>query len=241
MPEIALHNISFAYRDTPILDDFRLDMVSSELTCLLGSSGCGKTTLLRLIAGLETPQKGQVLIGNKLVAENGSVLIPAHKRKIGFVFQDLALWPHFNVYNNIGFALSESKKYDAETSRNKIEEVLQLFDLQSHRNNYPHQLSGGQKQLVAIARALVMEPDILLMDEPLANLDVKRKRNILDYIKQIQKQYDLTLVYVTHDHREAFSIADRVVVMDEGKIIAQGSVTDIKKSENAFVQDFLEY
>ena len=241
MPTISLQNLSYAYGYTSILNDFSLDIASSQLTCLLGSSGCGKTTLLRLIAGLEIPQKGQVLIGNKLVAEHGKILIPAHKRKIGFVFQDLALWPHFNVYNNIGFALSESKKYDAETSRNKIEEVLQLFDLQSHRNNYPHQLSGGQKQLVAIARALVMEPDILLMDEPLANLDVKRKRNILDYIKQIQKQYDLTLVYVTHDQREAFSIADRVVVMDEGKIVAQGSVTEIKKSNNTFVQDFLAY
>lgn len=241
MPIISFQDIFYAYGNTPVLNDFSLDMVSSELTCLLGSSGCGKTTLLRIIAGLETPQKGRVLIDNKLVAENGSILVPARKRKIGFVFQDLALWPHFDVYKNIGFALLESKKYNVKTSKKKIEEILYFFDLQSHQHKYPHQLSGGQKQLVAIARALVMEPDILLMDEPLANLDVKRKRKILNYIKQIQKQYDLTLVYVTHDHREAFSIADRVVVMDEGKIVAQGSVTEIKKSNNTFVQDFLAY
>ncbi len=241
MPEIALHNISFSYEDTPILNDFSLDMVSSELTCLLGSSGCGKTTLLRIIAGLATPQKGQVLIDDKLVTKNGSILVPARKRKIGFVFQDLALWPHFDVYKNIGFALLETQKYDGETSKKKIEEILYFFDLQSHKHKYPHQLSGGQKQLIAIARALAMEPEILLMDEPLANLDVKRKRKILNYIKQIQHQYDLTLVYVTHDYREAFSIANRVVVMDEGKIVTQGSVKEIKKSENTFVQDFLSY
>ena len=208
-----LKNISFSYDDKPVLQDFNLRISKGQLTCFLGSSGCGKTTVLRLIAGLETPQRGAVIIDGQTVSADGKILVPPNRRNVGFVFQDLALWPHFDVYKNIAFGLSAGHKYDKKTRHQKVLEILDFFGLTAHAHKYPHQLSGGQKQLVAIARALILQPAILLMDEPLANLDVKRKHKILDYIKRIQRKFALTLLYVTHDRSEADAIADRIVEM----------------------------
>ncbi len=249
MPIIKLKNITYAYGDKSVLNDLTLTIEAKQLTCLLGGSGCGKTTILRLIAGLETPQNGQISIDNKTVSENGQILIPAHRRDIGFIFQDLALWPHFTVYKNIAFGLNErypsGRKGREENIKNTVFEMLEFFGLEEHAEKYPHQLSGGQKQLVAISRSLVLKPRILLMDEPLANLDVKLKRKILEHIKNLMESkelgLDLTLIYVTHDHKEAFTIADEIVVLDKGKIEDKGTVEQIKKSENKFVKYFLEY
>ena len=238
MPVIELRHITHAYGITPVLQDFSLEIAAGRLTCLLGGSGCGKTTLLRIIAGLEIPVSGEVIIDGQEVTKNGRLLIPPHRRGVGFIFQDLALWPHFTVYKNIAFGLKEKKEKNTD---GKVREILDFFDLQEHAGKYPHQLSGGQQQLVAIARALALNPGILLMDEPLANLDVKLKRRILDHIKGLKEKFDLTLVYVTHDHREAFSIADTVTVLNEGDIEETGSVEQIKNSNNTFVKYFLEY
>ncbi len=235
---IELKNITHFYGLKPVLQDLNLNIEANQLTCLLGSSGCGKTTILRLIAGLEIPQKGEIVIEDKIVTKNEQILIPPYQRNVGFIFQDLALWPHFTVYKNVAFGLNERNEQDI---KDKVFRMLDFFDLQEHADKYPHQLSGGQKQLVAISRSLVLEPKILLMDEPLANLDVKLKRKILGHIKNLKQNFDLSIIYVTHDHKEAFAIADKIVVLDEGEIEETGTVAQIKKSENKFVKYFLEY
>ena len=238
---IKLNNISHSYGNKFILQNLSLNFEANKLICLLGDSGCGKTTILRLIAGLETPTSGEIIIEDKTVTANGKVIVPPYKRNIGFIFQDLALWPHFTVYKNIAFGLTEQKQYDEKKIKNTVLNMLEFFGLQKHADKYPHQLSGGQKQLIAISRSLVLKPKILLMDEPLANLDVKLKRKILEHIKELKKNFDLTIIYVTHDHKEAFTIADKVVVMDEGEIKDAGTVEEIKNSDNKFVKYFLEY
>ena len=235
---IELKGISHSYKSKEVLNNLNLQIEANKLTCLLGGSGCGKTTILRLIAGLEIPKSGKIIIENKIATENEQIIIPPHKRNTGFIFQDLALWPHFTVYKNIAFGLTERKNKNV---KEKVFDMLKFFGLQDHTDKYPHQLSGGQKQLVAIARSLVLEPKILLMDEPLANIDVKLKRRILEYIENLKKKFNLTIVYVTHDHKEAFAIADKIIVMDTGRIEDIGTVEEIKKSENKFVKYFLEY
>ena len=238
MPAIKLNDITHAYGDNTVLQGLNLSIEDGTLTCLLGGSGCGKTTILRLIAGLETPLSGAISLDGHSVTENGRILIPPHRRGVGFIFQDLALWPHFTVYKNIAFGLEERKEPDVKQT---VYEMLDFFGLRDHALKYPHQLSGGQKQLVAISRSLVLRPKVLLMDEPLANLDVKLKRKILEHIGNLKQQFDLTIVYVTHDHREAFAIADEVVVLNAGKIEDAGTVAAIKNSKNEFVRYFLEY
>lgn len=238
MPMIELKNITHAYGAKPVLHDLTLNIEAKQLTCFLGGSGCGKTTILRLIAGLEIPQAGQINIEDRTVTENEQILIPPHQRNTGFIFQDLALWPHFTIYKNIAFGLNERNDQHVKDT---VYKMLDFFGLQDHAEKYPHQLSGGQKQLVAISRSLVLKPKILLMDEPLANLDVKLKRKILEHIKNLKQNFDLTIIYVTHDHKEAFAIADKIVVLDKGKIEETGTVEQIKKSDNTFVKYFLEY
>ena len=238
---IKLQNISHQYEEKSILKNLNLTIEDNQITCLLGSSGSGKTTILRLISGLETVQNGILSIDKKIVSENNNLIIPPQQRNIGFVFQDLALWPHFSIYKNIAFGLEEKKELSKIEIKKTVLNILDFFKLQEHQNKYPHQLSGGQQQLVAIARSLVLKPKILLMDEPLANLDVKLKRKILAYIKNIKEQFDINIIYVTHDHREAFSMADTIIVLNQGKIEAQGSIDEIKNSTNEFVQYFLEY
>ncbi len=235
---IKLDNITHLYGDKPVLQNLTLDIEANQLTCLLGGSGCGKTTILRLIAGLEIPKSGEINIENKTVTQNSQILVPPHQRGIGFIFQDLALWPHFTVYKNIAFGLTERKE---KNIKDTVFEILDFFGLQDQAEKYPHQLSGGQKQLVAISRSLVLKPKILLMDEPLANLDVKLKRKILEHIKNLKQNFNLTIIYVTHDHKEAFTIGDQIVVLDKGKIEDKGTVEQIKNSKNEFVKYFLEY
>ncbi len=235
---IKLKNVTHFYGDKQSLHDLTLSVEANRLTCLLGGSGSGKTTILRLIAGLEKPADGEIIIDGITVTKNKQIIIPPQKRNLGFIFQDLALWPHFTVYKNISFGLEERKEKNV---RNKTFEMLNFFGLREFAEKFPHQLSGGQKQLVAISRALVLEPKILLMDEPLANLDVKLKRKILEHIKNLRERFDLTIVYVTHDHQEAFAISDKIVVLNEGKIEDSGNVEKIKNSNNEFVKYFLEY
>ena len=235
---IKLNSITHSYGEKPVLNNFGLSIEANQLVCLLGSSGCGKTTILRLIAGLEIPEKGEISIGNQIVTKNNQILISPHQRNIGFVFQDLALWPHFTVYKNIAFGLSERKEKNV---KDKVFEMLEFFGLQEYSEKFPHQLSGGQKQLAAISRSLILKPSILLMDEPLANLDVKLKRKILEYIKNLKQNFNLTIIYVTHDHREAFAISDKIIVLNKGEIEETGTVDQIKASKNKFVKYFLEY
>jgi ABC-type sugar transport system ATPase subunit len=212
---IVLENISFAYGKKPLFNRLNLSIAQQKITCILGDSGSGKTTLLRLIAGLEQADSGSISIDNRLVSKDAKSLVPISQRNIGFVFQDLALWPHLTVFENISFGLKERKIPEIEQ---KVTEILDFFDILEQIYKFPHQLSGGQKQLVAIARSLILQPKILLMDEPLANLDIKRKKNLLEHIKRLPKEFDTSIIYITHDHSEAMNIADQIVIIDEGKV-----------------------
>jgi len=238
MPMIKLNSITHLYGEKLVLNDFDLSIETNQLVCLLGSSGSGKTTILRLIAGLEIPNSGEISIEERIVSGNRQINIPPHQRDIGFIFQDLALWPHFTVYKNIAFGLNERKEKNV---KDKVFEILDFFGLKEYSEKFPHQLSGGQKQLVAISRSLILKPKILLMDEPLASIDVKLKRKILEHIKNLKKNFNLTIIYVTHDHREATAIADNIIVLNEGEIVETGTVEQIKASKNKFVKYFLEY
>lgn len=236
MHRITLEHITHYYGDKETLNDFSFSFERGKTTCLLGPSGCGKTTLLRLIAGLEEPSDGTVKIEGAIVSRKREVIVPPHKRKIGFIFQDLALWPHFNVYENIAFGLKEKKQ---KNIKSKVAGLLDLFGIGDKTTKYPHELSGGQKQMVAVARSLALQPEILLMDEPLANIDTHLKENILQHLKTIQREKEFTLLYVTHDHREAMKIADYIIVMDRGRIVAAGTKEEILDSSMDFVKSFL--
>jgi len=238
MTLINIQKLNHYYGSTLILQDFSLEIKENTVVCLLGSSGSGKTTVLRLLAGFETPEKGRIIMDSQIVTDNKHLIIPSNQRDIGFIFQDLALWPHMTVFDNIAFGLNEKKAEDVSGS---VFKILDYFDLRDHAKKYPHQLSGGQKQLVAISRSLVLEPKILLMDEPLANLDVKLKQKILDHIKSLRKDFKLTIVYVTHDHKEAFTLADQIVVINRGRIEEVGTVAQLKSSNNTHVKYFLDY
>ncbi len=235
---IELKNISHNYGGKEVLNNLSINFEKEKLTSILGSSGSGKTTILRLIAGLEIPHKGEILIHNKTVSANGKLITAPDKRNVGFVFQDLALWPHFTVYQNVTFA---PKERNYENIENSVKDIINFLGINELADKYPHQLSGGQKQLAAIARALALKPNILLMDEPFANLDVKIKRRIISLLIKIKTEFNLTIIYVTHDHKESFSLADYVCLINKGKIEEYGTVEEIKQSKNEYVKYFLEY
>jgi len=237
MYKISLEHITHSYGDKKVLDNFSFSFEEAKTTCMIGPSGCGKTTILRLIAGLEVPQKGIIGIDDSVATENQKIHLPPHKRRIGFVFQDLALWPHFTVFRNIAFGVKNRKE---EKASRQVDQILDLFGLADKAKKYPHQLSGGQKQMVAIARSLVHQPEIFLMDEPLANIDVMVKENILAHINQLQQQLGFTMLYVTHDHQEAMQTGDTIVVMNEGVIEASGTREQLANSTKQFIRSFLK-
>jgi len=227
MSIIKLENISYSYPEEIVLEKLSLEIEKNKITYLLGDSGSGKTTILRLIAGLEIPREGKIFIENKVVSKANLLIIPPEKRKIGYIFQNLALWPHFTVFKNIAFGLKNRNTSNIEKT---VLDMLDFFGLKDYIKKFPHQLSGGQQQMVAIARALVLEPKILLMDEPLANLDIRSKKKILQYLILLRDNYELSILYVTHDHREAFEVADNIVVLNNGKIRDFDSRDQIKNS-----------
>ncbi len=204
---IELKNITFGYDKNLIFNNFNLT-IKQGITSVIGKSGSGKTTILRLIAGLEVPQQGEVIINNETVSANGKLIIPPHKRNIGFIFQDLALWPDFTVSQHLEFVLKENK---AGNIKRKIAGTLDFFKLNSLENRYPSELSGGQKQLLALARSMVLQPKILLMDEPLTGLDPELKTHVLEYLLKIKNQLGTTIVYVSHERNETEKISDTII------------------------------
>jgi ABC-type Fe3+/spermidine/putrescine transport system ATPase subunit len=201
--------------------DVDLDVVPGELLTLLGPSGCGKTTTLRMIAGFEQPTQGSIHIGERDVTG-----LRANERNIGFVFQNYAIFPHLSVFENVGYGLRVQKKPEAEVQR-AVQEVLELIGLAGYAQQQPHQLSGGEQQRIALARAIVFRPRILLFDEPLSNLDAKLRVQMRSEILQLQKRLNITTVYVTHDQEEAMAISDRIAVMDRGSIAQIASAEDL--------------
>ena len=210
-----------------------------QLLALLGPSGCGKTTTLRMIAGLEIPDEGEIWIEGALASHGQKVMTSQKQRHIGMVFQDLALWPHMTVYENIEFGLKAHGLIRAER-RKKIDAVLHKVNMQNYAREYPARLSGGQQQLIAIARAIVTEPKLLLMDEPLSNIDVKLREDIRQEIKRIQQETQITTVYVTHDQEDAFLLADKIAVMNNGMLEQIGIPEEIYSSPTSlFVASFV--
>ena len=214
---LRLIEVTKRYGDQAAVDRLSLDVLEGEILALLGPSGCGKTTTLRLIAGLETPDEGELVMAGQRVASAGRNVIAPRTRGIGFVFQDLALWPHFTVAGNLGFVLASAGWPKAERAK-RIAEVLRLMKIESFAERYPSQLSGGEQQRVALARALVGRPRLLLLDEPMSSLDSDLKSVLLGELASMQRSLGITTIYVTHDQDEAAVLAHRVVSMRAGRI-----------------------
>jgi ABC-type sugar transport system ATPase subunit len=214
---LRLLEVTKRFDERSVIDCVSLELREGQAIALLGPSGCGKTTLLRLIAGLETPDDGEIWIAGKKVAAKGRNTVPPRGRNIGFVFQDLALWPHLTVAGNLDFVL-RSQGWEKRTRKDRIEEVLRMVHMAPHPDKYPSQLSGGEQQRVAIARALVARSQLLLLDEPLSNLDSDLKSTLLEELSVLQRRLKLTTLYVTHDQSEAATFADSIVKMKNGRI-----------------------
>ncbi|HOK32180.1 MAG TPA: ABC transporter ATP-binding protein [Limnochordia bacterium] len=231
---VQLKGVSKYYDDTPALTDVDLYIRKNEFVTLLGPSGCGKTTMLRLIGGFEKPDTGTITFNGQDIGN-----VPSHKRKVNTVFQRYALFSHLNVFENIAFGL-RIKKMKESVIREKVSRMLELVNLQGYEKRDVNSLSGGQQQRVAIARALVNEPDVLLLDEPLAALDLKLRKEMQHELKNMQRQLGITFLFVTHDQEEALSMSDTVVVMKDGEIQQIGTPEMIyNEPVNAFVADFI--
>jgi iron(III) transport system ATP-binding protein len=236
---IELRNIAKYFDDFKALDGVSFEVMPGECFALLGPSGCGKTTTLRLIAGLEEPDRGEIFINRKKVCGPKNIVSP-HQRQVGMVFQDLALWPHMTVKENIAFGLKgkKLKRLDIEET---VKDILKTVSLNGQGVLYPHTLSGGERQRVALARAIVTRPEILLFDEPLSSLDPLLKYEIQDLLIKIKQQYNTTLIYVTHDQKEAEVIADRIAVMKDGRIEQIGTKEELySKPKTEFVKRFMK-
>lgn len=235
---IEVRNISKKFGKTVALADLSFSVRKEELFSLLGPSGCGKTTALRAIAGLGDIDTGEIWLDGKLVASvEKKYFVPPERRDVGMVFQGYALWPHMNVYDNIAYGIRVKKLKD---ERKRVEEVLRLVGLSGYERRYPSQLSGGQQQRVAVARTLVYEPKILLLDEPLSNLDQKEREHMRAELRKLLTALKITGLYVTHDQEEAFALCDRVMVMRSGSVVQEGTPTEIYKSpRDEFMASFI--
>ncbi len=217
MKTVNMDSVSKHYNGEKVLDNISLEIDESQRIVILGPSGCGKTTILRLIAGFIAPDTGSISIGGELVSKHGRIIKPPEQRNLGMVFQNLALWPHLSVKGNIEFGL-KAKGIRKSERKVRIEKILNLVDMADYADRKPAELSGGQQQRIALARALVLEPNVLLMDEPLSSLDLDLNIRLRKEILRLQKKLEFSLLYVTHDQDEAFDIATRVVSMKHGRI-----------------------
>lgn len=231
---VQFHNVTKRFGTVVALKPLSLDIAPGTLVTLLGPSGCGKTTTLRLIAGLESATEGKILIGGQDVTH-----LTATYRRVSMVFQSYALFPHMTVLENVGYGLTVKGTPKAEV-RDRAEAGLEQVGLKGFGARLPSELSGGQQQRVAVARAIVLEPEVLLLDEPLSNLDAKLRRHVREEIRQIQQRLGLTAVYVTHDQEEAMAVSDRIIVMKNAEIAQEGAPCDLyDRPASAFIADFI--
>jgi len=234
MAYLELIDVTKKFGDFTAVNNFNLSVNEGELVSLLGSSGCGKTTTLRMIAGFTAPTSGTIVVGGNVVNS-----LPPYKRNVGIVFQNYALFPHLTIFDNVAFGLKIKKLPKAEIIK-RVGKALELVKLSGLEQRLPRELSGGQQQRVALARALVTEPTVLLLDEPLSNLDAKLRTEMQIEIKRIQKETGITTILVTHDQEEAMSLADRIVVMKDGMIQQEGIPREVfERPANPFVADFM--
>lgn len=245
MEQIVLKNVTKSFTTKTLgtvvaVEDFNLSIKKGECFSFLGPSGCGKTTTLRMIAGFEDLSEGSIYLGGKLVSDKSkNVYIPPEKRGLGMVFQAFAVWPHLNVFENVAFPLRIKKFPKAEIVKN-VMTALEYCNLNGLEKTYPSDLSGGQQQRIALARAIVVNPDVLLLDEPLSNLDPHLRESMRFEIRRLQREFGFTIIFVTHDQAEAMAISDRMLVMDMGSIQQIGTPQELyKKPVNRFVHSFL--
>lgn len=234
MSDVSVQQLTKRFGDNTVFESIQFDIQQGEFITLLGPSGCGKSTLLRSLAGLNPVDSGSIIVGGEEITHAAP-----QKRGIGMVFQSYALFPNMTVAGNIGFGL-KMQGLDKATMAREVAQVIELVALQGKEDCYPHQLSGGQRQRVALARALVVKPRILLLDEPLSALDAKIRKHLRQQIRDIQKELNLTTIFVTHDQEEAMIMSDRIFLMHQGKIVQQGSPESIyTQPANEFVAGFM--
>jgi spermidine/putrescine ABC transporter ATP-binding subunit len=234
MAILKVNNLSKNFGKVKAVQEVSFEATEGKVLSLLGPSGCGKTTTLRCIAGFENPDRGEIYLDDRKITP-----IPPEKRGIGMVFQSYALWPHMTVYGNLAFGL-QIRKVPKDEITKKIKKVLGMVQLEGYENRYPRQMSGGQQQRIAMARALVFEPDIMLLDEPLSNLDAQLREEMRFEFTELQKKLGITAVYVTHDQAEALVISDKIVILDQGKIVQSGTPKEIYSNpKNKFVAGFI--
>ncbi len=227
MAEVTLAGIEKTYGATVAVRDVSLQVADGEFVTLLGPSGCGKTTTLHMVAGLIAPTRGAITVGGRAVADAArGLFVPPHKRNLGMVFQSYALWPHMTLAENVRYPLKIRRVRGAEATR-RVGTALELVGLGTFAGRYPHELSGGQQQRGALARALVAEPDILLLDEPLSNLDAQLREELRGEIRRVQREVGTTVLFVTHDQTEAMAVSDRIAVMDAGSIAQIGTPREV--------------
>lgn len=240
MAQVRIEHIFKRFGGVTAVNDFDLVVEDGEFVSILGPSGCGKTTTLRMVAGFERATEGEIYIGDECVSSSlKNKFVPPEKRDIGMVFQSYAVWPHMTVLDNVGYPLKIQKVAKEERIK-RVKEMLALVHLEEYAERYPHQLSGGQQQRVALARALVARPGLLLLDEPLSNLDAKLRESMRFEILALQKELGITVVYVTHDQGEAMAMSDRIVVMSKGFVQQIGAPHEIYANPaNKMVADFI--
>ena len=240
MTGVRIVDLVKVFGEVVAVDHVSLEVRDGEFVTLLGPSGCGKTTTLRCVAGLEVPTSGEIYLGDRLVSSPAKgVHVPPERRNMGMVFQSYAVWPHMTVFDNVAYPL-KLKKLPREEMRERVNRILELVKLSGLEKRYPHQLSGGQQKRVALARALVMEPEVLLLDEPLSNLDAKLREEMRFELKDLQRKLGVTILYVTHDQAEAMAMSDRIAVMDRGRLRQVGTPVEIyRRPVDSFVAGFI--
>lgn len=241
MAYVRFENISFSYGDNQVLKNFSLSIKRDEIMCLVGPSGCGKTTLVRCLLGLSRPEEGEIYVGDTcLFSSKRRINVPAERRGIGIVFQDYAVWPHLTVKENIAYPMRKKKLSKSEIDR-RVEDVLKLVSMSEYINHLPGQLSGGQQQRVAISRALMTSNDLIVLDEPITNLDAKLREQMLFEIRELQRNLGTTIFYITHDQRAALQLGDEIAIMNQkGKLIQIGSDEDIiLRPKTRFIFEFI--
>lgn len=240
MTNLTVRNLTRSFGAFNAIDDISFEIQSGQFVTLLGPSGCGKSTTLWLLAGLDAPTTGSIRYGDQIIADaERNILVPPEERDFGLVFQSYAVWPHMTVRKNLEYPLKLRKQPRAQINR-RVDEIAELVELTSQLDKYPFQLSGGQQQRVALARTLIYEPRLLLLDEPLSNLDAKLRTRARTWLKQLHQSLKLTTIYVTHDQSEALAMSDEVIVLDGGRIKQRGTPDEVyMRPESDFVADFI--